>query len=158
MTSFLWLQNSMDKAVSENKCQLFDGPLNPLHFVWLTRYVYFSQISQRLIAVIKAVPTTWQQVKYHYIFIISELWLTSHSRSTVVLLNTGTPGTSRRNLQWGGCQRWDSKSQPLGYKPSALAIEQNSSKAIVGKESSSCPIIGILTVNFSTGTRSSCVQ
>ena len=32
---------------------------------------------------------------YHYIFIISQLWLTSHPRSTVVLLETGTPGTSR---------------------------------------------------------------
>ena len=28
-------------------------------------------------------------------FIISQLWLTSHSRSTVVLLDTETPGTSR---------------------------------------------------------------
>ena len=32
---------------------------------------------------------------YHYIFIISQLWLTSHPRSTVVLLDTGTTGTSR---------------------------------------------------------------
>ena len=31
----------------------------------------------------------------HYIFVISQLWLTSHPRSTVVLLDTGTPGTSR---------------------------------------------------------------
>ena len=31
----------------------------------------------------------------HYIFNISQLWLTSHPRSTVVLLDTGTPGTSR---------------------------------------------------------------
>ena len=31
----------------------------------------------------------------HCIFIISQLWLTSHPRSTVVLLDTGTPGTSR---------------------------------------------------------------
>ena len=31
----------------------------------------------------------------HYIFIISQLRLTSHPRSTVVLLDTGTPGTSR---------------------------------------------------------------
>ena len=30
-----------------------------------------------------------------YIFIISPLWLTSHPTSTVVLLDTGTPGTSR---------------------------------------------------------------
>ena len=51
---------------------------------------------------------------YHYVFIISQLWLTSHSRSTEVL-DTGTPGTSR-------------------------------------KSASSSPIIGILTVNFSTGT------
>ena len=29
----------------------------------------------------------------HCIFIISQLWLTSHLRSTVVLLDTGTPGT-----------------------------------------------------------------
>ena len=29
------------------------------------------------------------------IFIIFQLWLTSHLRSTVVLLDTGIPGTSR---------------------------------------------------------------
>ena len=34
-------------------------------------------------------------VLHHFIFIISQLWLTSHPRSTVVLLDTGTPGTSR---------------------------------------------------------------
>ena len=32
---------------------------------------------------------------HHYIFIIAQLWLTSHLRSTVVLLDTGTPGTSK---------------------------------------------------------------
>ena len=62
---------------------------------------------------------------------------------------------------------------PLGYKPSALAIELNSSKAIAGKEpsrvefiqlvynrgvASFSPIIGILTANFSTDTRSFSVQ
>ena len=31
----------------------------------------------------------------HCIFIIAQLWLTSHYRSTAVLLDTGTPGTSR---------------------------------------------------------------
>ena len=31
----------------------------------------------------------------HYMFVIFQLWLTAHLRSTVVLLNTGTPGTSR---------------------------------------------------------------
>ena len=32
-----------------------------------------------------------------YIFTIYQLWLTSRPRSTVVLLDTGTPGTSREN-------------------------------------------------------------
>ena len=31
----------------------------------------------------------------HSAFIISQLWIISHPRSTVVLLNTGTPGNSR---------------------------------------------------------------
>ena len=31
----------------------------------------------------------------HYIFIISQLWLTPHPTSTVVLPGTETPGTSR---------------------------------------------------------------
>ena len=30
-----------------------------------------------------------------YIYIISQLWLTSHPRGTVVLVDTGTPDTSR---------------------------------------------------------------
>ena len=36
-----------------------------------------------------------QRVQNHYIIIITQLWLTSNPRSTEVLLNTGTPGTSR---------------------------------------------------------------
>ena len=93
----------------------------------------------------------------------------------------------RRNFQ-SGCRWWDPNSQPLGYKPSALAIELTSSQAIAGKElslsswciasfyiyhcstvvdfssekysgvASSSLTIGILTENFSAGTRSSCVQ
>ena len=35
-------------------------------------------------------------VLHLYIFIISQLWLTSHPRSRVVLLDTETPGTSRK--------------------------------------------------------------
>ena len=34
-------------------------------------------------------------VLLHYIFIITQLCSTSHPRSTVVLLDTGTPGTSK---------------------------------------------------------------
>ena len=85
----------------------------------------------------------------------------------------------QRNFQWG-CRWWDSNSQPLGYKPSALAIELTSSKAIAWKELSlsswciaSLYIYQCSTVvdfssekysgspgywNFSAGTRSSCVQ
>ena len=33
--------------------------------------------------------------RHHYIFIISQMWLTSHPRSALVLPDTGTPGTSR---------------------------------------------------------------
>ena len=32
---------------------------------------------------------------HHHIFVISQLWLTSHPKSAVVLLDTGAPGTSR---------------------------------------------------------------
>ena len=32
---------------------------------------------------------------HHYMFTITQLWLTAHPRGTVVLLDTGTPGTSR---------------------------------------------------------------
>ena len=36
-----------------------------------------------------------KKTQHHYIFFISQLRLTSHPRSTVVLLDTETPGTSR---------------------------------------------------------------
>ena len=47
---------------------------------------------------------------------------------------------------------WDSNSQPLGYKPSALAIELLSSKAIAGKELSlwSWCITSLYIYHFST--------
>ena len=50
------------------------------------------------------------------------------------------------------CQWWDSNTQPLGYKPGALAIELNSSKAIAVKElnlSSWC-IASLYIYHFST--------
>ena len=37
-------------------------------------------------------------VLHNYIFIIAQLWLTSHPRTTVVLLDTGTPGTSKETF------------------------------------------------------------
>ena len=40
-------------------------------------------------------PSAVPIVLHHCIFIIAQLWLVSHSRSTVVVLDTGTPGTSR---------------------------------------------------------------
>ena len=39
--------------------------------------------------------SAYDKVQFHYTFIISQLWLTSHPRSTAVQLNTGTPCTSR---------------------------------------------------------------
>ena len=50
------------------------------------------------------------------------------------------------------CRRWDSNSQPLDYKPSALATELYSSKAVAGKElslSSWC-IASLYIYHFST--------
>ena len=49
----------------------------------------------------------------------------------------------------------NSNSQHLDYKPSALAIELYNSKAIAGKELS---LSSWCIANFSTGTKSSCVQ
>ena len=69
---------------------------------------------------------------YHYIFIISQLWLTPHPRSTVGFTGHRNSWYQQRNLRWG-CRWWDSN------------------RGIA----SSSPITGILTVNFSAGTRSS---
>ena len=88
---------------------------------------------------------------YHYIFTTSQLWLTSHPRGTVVLLDTGTPGTSREICS----EDADGETRtlnPLVIKPSALAIELYSTKAIAGKElslSSWC-IASLYSYHFST--------
>ena len=51
----------------------------------------------------------------------------------MVLLDTGTPGTSREIYSKDANGETRTR-QPLGYKPSGLAIELRSSKAIAGKE------------------------
>ena len=64
-----------------------------------------------------------------------------HCSTVVDFLSEKYSGSTRhrnswyqqRYFQWG-CRLWDSSSQPLGYKPSALANELRSSKAIAGKE------------------------
>ena len=72
-------------------------------------------------------PVTYPDgVLHHYVLIIS------HPISSFFLLETGTLGTSREDTL--RMSRGDSNSQPLGYKPSALATELNSSKASAGKE------------------------
>ena len=60
-------------------------------------------------------------VLHHHNFIIFQLWLTSHPRSTVVLLDTGTPGTSREIYSE------DADGETRTRNPSALAIELYSS-------------------------------
>ena len=73
----------------------------------------------------------------HYILIIVQLWVTSNPRSTVVVLDTGTPATSRETFH----------ADADGYKQNALAIELPSSKAIAGKELSfSCWCIALLYI------------
>ena len=72
-------------------------------------------------------------IMHHYIFIMSQLRLTSHLGSTVVLLGTGTPGTSGEIYseddygETGTCNPWITN-------PGSLAIELYSSKTILGKE------------------------
>ena len=76
--------------------------------------------------------------------------ISHHPRSTLFLLDAFTPGTSIEDtvsMLWGY-----SNSQPLGDKPSALAIDLNSSKASAGKGLRHPHYI------FSAGTRSTCVQ
>ena len=90
-----------------------------------------------------------KQFLLHYIFIISQLWLTSHPRSTAFLLDTGTPGTSREIYSKDAAGETRTRNR---YKPSALAIELNGSKAIAGKElslSSWC-IASLYIYHFST--------
>ena len=69
----------------------------------------------------------------------------------MVPLGTGTPGTSRE-IYSEDADDGTMNSQPLGCKPSALAIELYSSKAIAGKElslSSWC-IASLYVHHFST--------
>ena len=57
-----------------------------------------SPISQAILDLIKEkrrLKWLYDTTQDHEIFIIFQLWLTSHPRSTVVLLDTGTPATSR---------------------------------------------------------------
>ena len=70
---------------------------------------------------------------HHYLFIISQLWLTFHPRSTEVLLDTGTPGTSRE-IYSEDANDGTQTHNPLVINPSALAIKLISSKAIAGKK------------------------
>ena len=55
-----------------------------------------------------------QASSHHYIFIISQLWLTFHPRSTVVLLDTETPGTVT--------VRMPMSSRPIIGKPHRVGI------------------------------------
>ena len=64
---------------------------HPLHRMSGVYHKFLRNLKFRL-----AFPVHFREneLTHHYIFIISQLWLTSHRRSTVVLLDTGTPGTS----------------------------------------------------------------
>ena len=67
-------------------------------------------------------------VLHHYIFIIAQLWLTSHQRSTVVLLNTGTPGTSKEIFSEDADGETRTRNSSANPFP-AIAFELHSSVA-----------------------------
>ena len=98
----------------------------------------------------------------HYTFIISQLWLTSHPRSTVVLRDTGTPGTSREIYSEDAAgetrTRNNSVSASSGLTIGIFTVNFSTRTRNPSVSASPSMTIGILTVNFSTGTRSSCVQ
>ena len=73
----------------------------------------------------------------------------------MVLLDTGTPGTSREIYSEDADHGTRTAGPETPRNPSAQWLEHSVYNQGVA---SSSPIIGILTVNFSTGTRSSCVQ
>ena len=70
----------------------------------------------------------------------------------MVLLDTGTPGTSREMYSENADDGTRTRNLSIGYKPSALTIKLDSSIAIVGKElslSSWC-IASLYIYHFST--------
>ena len=62
---------------------------------WITNAVLQSLSYRAQFATAESSSVYPVGVLHHYILIISQLGLTSHPRSTVVLLDTGTLGTSR---------------------------------------------------------------
>ena len=67
-----------------------------------------------------------------YVFIISQLWLTSHRRSKVVLLESGTSGTSTE-IYNDNVNDGTRTCNPLVIKPNALAIELTAQKLLLGR-------------------------
>ena len=64
-------------------------------------------------------------VLHLYRFIISQLWLTSHPISTVVLSHTGTPGTSRKI-----CSE-DADGETRTRNPSVINLEPNRNFSLI---------------------------
>ena len=92
---------------------------------------------------------------------VKNRWVKSSLKAQFIRRVVAVPNQIR-TIQWG-CRWWDSNSQPLDYKPSALtnhwAIQLKSYcwEGVEFIQLVNC-IIGILTEKkFSTGTRSSCV-
>ena len=92
---------------SVNKSIVLYFPISTLHVFllvehWWVTLFFFMSLTKSLSTgrrkgwkMCSSCYNNRKTVNLHYIFIISQLWLTSHPRSTVVLLDTGTPGTSR---------------------------------------------------------------
>ena len=59
------------------------------------------------------------------------MWLTSHPRSTLFLLDTGASGTNTEMQE--ECLWKDLNPRALDYKSSALSIQLRSSKLVLGK-------------------------
>ena len=69
-------------------------------------------------------------VLHHYIIVISQLWLTSHPRSTVVLLEKETPGTSRE-IYSEDTEGEDRTRNPWITKPVLLPLSYTAQKLLL---------------------------
>ena len=87
---------------------------------------------------------------YHHIFIISQLWLTYHPRSTVVLLDTGTHGTSREIYSRMLMVRLEFASPGLQTQCSSQRAVQLKSYCWEGVGLSSWCIASLYIYHFST--------
>ena len=96
-----WTNNEAIKPIRSIMLRTLNAEARK-HGTQFTGRFQLSQTSVNILYVViwasePSPPSVANRVKVHNIFTISQVCLTSHPQSTLVLLHTGTPGTSREN-------------------------------------------------------------